>query len=141
MGQRYPTRLIDISTDPYVGLYFAVEKDFSESGFVFVFNYNFNDLDEAGIISGNGATFLDVLRIDGNDGLPYHPHDDTLNLMKSPFPNQRINAQSGLFIWNRAIGANYFTGGFPFEIRAEHKKGILNELDSKGYNQDRLFPI
>ncbi|MHB1236873.1 MAG: hypothetical protein ACYCY7_04845 [Gallionella sp.] len=93
-----------------------------------------------GTISKAGSTFLDVLKIDGNDGLPYHPQVDTLNLMGPPFPNERLSVQKGVFIWNRAIGGNYWTGGFPFEIPPDNKQSILDDLKAKGYEHSSLFP-
>ncbi|WP_448874422.1 FRG domain-containing protein [Desulfobulbus propionicus] len=139
-GQRYPTRLVDITRDPYVGLYFAVSSNFDSPGYVFAFKDNFNELGNVGTISQSGSTFLDVLKIDGKGGLSYHPQDVTLNLMEPPFPNKRLEAQKGVFIWNRAIGGNYRTGGFSFEIHPENKKDILNNLKTIGYDDSTLFP-
>lgn len=138
--QRYPTRLVDITTDPFVGLYFAAMSGSDQPGFVFVFESNFNDLEVAGKISSQGHTFLDVLKIDGADGLPYHPQETTLNLLRPPFPNARLKAQSGSFIWNRGIANNYFTGGFPFEIPPDKKPAIVEALNQRGYDNQTLFP-
>jgi hypothetical protein len=121
-------------------LYFAVSKNFEEPGFVFAFKYNFNDLGKVGSISESGGTYLDVLKIDGSDGLPYHPQDDTLNLLEPPFPNDRLTVQKGVMIWNRAVGGNYWTGGFPFEVFPEYKEAILAQLQEKGYDFANLFP-
>ena len=139
-NQRYPTRILDVSKDLFVGLYFAVSKNFEDPGYVFVFNYNFNDLDIVGEISKQGGTFLDVLKIDGKDGLPYHPQENTLNLLAPPFENERLIAQSGAFIWTRGIEERYQTGSFPFEIPPIHKNNIVSELGERGYTDEILFP-
>ncbi len=123
---------------PLVALYFAVMKNSRRPGFVFAFKDGFNDLGTAGRVAEQGDTFLDVFRIDGNDGLPYCPNDDTINLMRPPVENARSHAQKGLFVWNRGIDCRLRPGWLIFQIPSEQKAPIMSLLAEKGIDENSL---
>lgn len=137
--QRYPTRLLDITKDPLAALYFATEKNPEHNGFVFYFQSNFNDISSQELKIKYGGTFFDVLEIETVDR-KYHPKEDTLNLAKPPFPNKRIEAQRGSFIWTRGIDSNYLKGSLIIEVPAKAKPQILEELERVNCTRATLFP-
>jgi len=140
-GQRHPTRLIDLTRDPFVALYFAVVSEPGQNGFVYYFRNNFNEIRPDRVIV-RGSTFLDVLEVsDPGDRWPAHPDENTLNVGRTPFPNRRIEAQRGAFCWTRGNEIDCYRGGaLIIEIESQHKPRILDELGHLNYEDHTLFP-
>jgi len=139
---RYPTRLLDVTTDIFVALYFAVLNNHDKDGFVAwtpIGGAN-NDLSQLPVTKITGSYF-DVVSIKASDGCNYTPSDDTLNYIRLPFPNRRTEAQHGAFLWVRGSSQNYLRNDLLIRIPAANKPAILNDLKLINYDNDRLFPI
>jgi len=142
-GQRYPTRLLDVTNDAFAALFFAVNCAHDEDGFVAwsTIGNASNDLSNLPDTQTAGA-FLDVLSIRANDGgTDYYPADDTLNYSRPPLPNLRTEAQHGAFVWARGLSQSYKRGVLVIRIPADAKPALLTALESLNYSHDRLFPI
>lgn len=142
-GQRYPTRLLDVTIDAFAALFFAVSSAHDEDGFVawITIGGHSNDLSHLPDTKTAGV-FLDVLSIKANDGGPdYRPGDDTLNYIRPPLPNRRTEAQHGAFVWARGLDQSYLRSGFVIRIPADDKAELLTALKRLNYDDDRLFPI
>ena len=141
-NQRNPTRLLDVTTDALVALYFAVSSHPDEDGFVFWATGNCNDLSNLPETETQGGIWLDIMRIRATDGgVDYRPADDTLNFIRPPFPNRRIEAQRGAFLWTRQIDNHHFGRGLIVRVPSTAKPEIMNGLKALNYNADILFPI
>lgn len=139
-NQCHPTRLIDITRDPLVALYFAVESEPEESGFVYYFKHNFNEITPKKVLK-HGGTYLDVLEVsDPDDKYPCKPNEETLAVARTPFPNRRVEAQRGAFCWTRGTGFSCHKGALMIEIEPAYKATILEELERLNYSDYALFP-
>jgi hypothetical protein len=141
-----PTRLVDVTADSLVALYFACERDFDENGYVHIFKDNYNAVN-----GGNselvkfGGSFFDVLEIkdEENDKDPKTPNGDTTTVMIPTFPNRRVEAQKGAFCFTRDPDLPAYWGGqLSIEVLAQNnaKKKILTDLKRLGYSDTRIFP-
>jgi hypothetical protein len=144
LAQHYgkPTRLVDLTTDLLVALYFAVEQCPEENGFVYYFKDNFNEIHKSRRVE-RGGTFFDIKTVATElyDKYPATPDDNTTSIIKPSYPNTRIEAQRGAFCFTKGIGIAAYAGGYLIvEIPREAKKEITTALDRIGYNKDTLFP-
>jgi hypothetical protein len=139
----YPSRLLDVTSDALVALYFAVRGEPDDDGFVLwspLGNVS-NDISHRPSTRTSG-TYLDILSIGAKDGgTDYKPRDETLNYMRPPYPNLRTEAQRGGFIWNRTIGASYLPPGIVLRIPAAVKPTLRHALRSLNYTDERMFPV
>jgi len=62
-NQKYPTRLLDVTSDILVATYFACVSHRNEDGYVFYGNFSHNDLLRCGKATVQGS-FFDILRIE-----------------------------------------------------------------------------
>ncbi len=142
-NQRYPTRLLDVSTDPFVALFFAV-NDYPEDDGVVIYERiggSNNDLSNLPATETLG-NFLEIVRIEGSDGLPYHPQEDTVNFIRPPLPNRRTEAQRGAFVWTRGSSGSLMRGnGMAISIPSSSKIEIKVHLSKLTYFREALFPI
>lgn len=134
-NQIHPTRLIDITSDPLVALYFAVSSNYEDDGFVYSVNSGlcYNDFSESKFI--RGKTYFDIINVDEE----YTPTDETITIVKIPFPNQKIEAQRGAFGWVRKIGNKCNFCHWTIKVLAKNKNTIIGELDKLNYNKKTLL--
>lgn len=165
-----PTRLLDITTNPLVALFFACNKDFDKDGEVIVFcDYMQRPSDiiarcVATLAEYTGSSerqmlgFLKEKRLD-NPGLG-HLTQITHIPIEAPLNNERIRRQHGAFL---VVGIHGSTEGNPYQkvvfdlkphlvkdfedkisrsivIPKEKKSRLLCELETFGINQAFLFP-
>ena len=142
-NQKYPTRLLDVTSDILVATFFACASHINEDGYIFYGNFSHNNLLNYGKVTVQGS-FFDIVRIEDVD----YPRDycspskDTLCLAPLPFPNRRMTAQRGAFVWSRNPENGYFDQmrQFIIKIPSSCKNDFLQSLDWLGYNEDNLFP-
>ncbi len=144
LAQHYgmPTRLVDITSDLLAALYFAANSNPEESGFVYYFRQNFNELHLSEKVE-RGSSFFDIETVatDVLDKYPATPADNTTSIIKPSYPNARIEAQKGAFCFTKGIDITAYAGGYLIaEIPAGDKAQIIQDLDRIGYNENTLFP-
>ncbi len=133
----YETRLLDISRNSLIALYFACEKHFDKDGYVFIF-HSINKMSLP--LNDEYKTFQDHI-VDVNN----YYKDDHYVYMHPTISLDRINRQEGEFLWIRNFSKLKHEGFFdtnqiiPIIIKKENKQKLLRELnDPQGINNDYL---
>lgn len=162
-----PTRLIDITTNPLVALYFACQGNPDKDGVVFIFEedveYDINDEKIVATFSylKNNGTIQDFEKLLNKENIIYNDRttiETILNkkyvLINPKLNNPRIIAQHGLFLCcsNNSGQGNLDNltpikkRSFPIEaskriiISHEAKLNLLKELEFLGIKKSVLFP-
>jgi len=136
LAQHYgvKTRLLDVTLNPLVALYFAASSNPEEDGYIFFFIENFLDVSPY-----RGFHNLDALLESGAIG-DYHPKEDTCLFYRPDWPNARIAAQHGAFILTKGFSQKIWNGGGIFKIPGNRKPEILKQLSRFGVTNESLFP-
>jgi hypothetical protein len=137
LAQHYghPTRLLDVTLDPLVALFFGVSKSPYEDGCVYLSNgSSFNTLDPGEYETGLDK-FFEIYSLRG-----YSPLDDTLFFYRPLAKNRRMIAQRGQFVWCRAIGKSLKATDTRIVISSDAKSEIKIALDRMGYSEENLLP-
>lgn len=135
-----PTRLLDISADPLVALYFACSKNFESNGWIFLYpttmeSFEYDDyykMFDGAIIDREALTFYNEGMIDN-----YNPKRSQ-ELISQPVliqiqdPNKRMIKQKGAFVWSAKPFHPLLEGTIVLKVRADRKKEILKELRAFG---------
>ena len=164
-----PTRLLDITSNPLVALYFACNQDFDKDGVVYIYRvpvYSIKYYDSIFIsflanlakqpLSFNcSSEYIDRLinEIDAE-----HPFQDFLHgldpnkevlhnvfCVKPKLNNERIIRQNGAFFLYgmgkyKTEPASLSELPYSIDIDANSKKNILRKLNQMGINEAALFP-
>jgi hypothetical protein len=129
------TRLLDVTLDPLVALFFAVNKSPSEDGCIYLSNgSSFNTLDPGEYETGLDK-FFEIYSLRG-----YTPADDTLFFYRPLAKNRRMIAQRGQFVWCRAIGKSLRANDTRIVVPSDAKSEIKIVLDRMGYTEEALLP-
>lgn len=133
----FDTRLLDITRNALIALYFACEKHFDEDGFVYVF-HSMDKTSEK--LNASYLKYEDHIR-----DLGRYYRDDSFVYMRPTVALDRINRQEGEFLWIkdyhllRRKGLYESNQIIPIVIRAEYKKRLLAELsDPQGIHAEFL---
>lgn len=162
-----PTRLLDVTQNPLVALYFTCSELFDIDGVVY---YLINKIDS----NCKKANTIAHLIFNMSEGYEYdfenskktigdiNVSDDVLMALltepfyfQPPLDNDRIRAQQGAFVMPPLFETHYAnnelyqkeTGSLdnlfankPILIKAHSKKTILKDLDSLGINEATIYP-
>lgn len=159
-----PTRLLDISSNPLVALYFAC-KDNGADGLVFVYTIlnskiNYYDSNKTCIISNLAKLHVNydymtdpkylIYKI--QEDKPYYKEEHLIGhavydviCVLPKLNNDRIRNQSGAFLLygmgeNKSKPAEPLITPLKIIINSDAKKSILKDLDIMGINEAKLFP-
>lgn len=162
-----PTRLIDVTTNPLVALYFACQGNPDKDGVVFIFEENVEyDINDENIVATfsylkNNGTIQDFEKLLNKENIIYNDRttiETILNkkyiLINPKLNNPRIVAQHGLFLCcsNNSGQGNLDNltpikkRSFPIEsskriiISHKAKLNLLKELEFLGIKKSVLFP-
>jgi hypothetical protein len=127
------TRLLDVSFNPLVALYFATVSHEAEDGFVFAHFGNYLDVARA----TSERSLASLLRTERYGD--YRPRQDTLLLYRPEWHNTRSAAQTGAFLFTKGF-VQYIWGGAVFRVPADRKPAIQKQLARFAITQDHLFP-
>ena len=164
-----PTRLLDISMNPLVGLYFAVNEEYSYDGELHIFLikdsdlYNFDDgwvnilsrfsflsttITNIGTSKDTWSNLMRNLRT-FQEPYPFLTDFTEFNKVVCVLPkldNPRIIRQQGaFFLFGMKDGikeqiADLEVSSIKFKVPACKKKGIISQLDQLGINEKFCFP-
>lgn len=162
-----PTRLIDVTTNPLVALYFACQGNPDKDGVVFIFEENVEyDINDENIVATfsylkNNGTIQDFEKLLNKESIIYNDRTTIETLLNKKYilinpklNNPRIVAQHGLFLCcsNNSGQGNLDNltpikkRSFPIEsskriiISHKAKLNLLKELEFLGIKKSVLFP-
>ena len=139
--REYKTRLLDVTRNFFVALYFACCESREKQGRVHLFY-------EAGLraqhtyegVSGSKAASTIPVKL--HDLFETDPDVDpkTRFWLVPPIPNQRLIAQAGSFVWWRPFGSECSHDVFNLAILPQAKEEALKMLTLGGITRETLFP-
>lgn len=160
-----PTRLLDITTNPLVALYFACKENEKDNGDVLIYpvmkeQIKYYDSDSVCILSNLAKLPADFIFTKDKENLVYDIQQDKPNFngkyLKSEatkkvfcvmpkLNNERIIRQQGAFFIfgmgsSKDKPAQFTDQPTIIRIKAESKKDILKDLQILGINESALFP-
>lgn len=131
----FPTRLIDVTLDPLVALYFASLGNPEEDGFVFGGQEGAQNTLEPEEHSNDYRTVFDIYDIRG-----YKPQENTPFHYRPLANSERMVLQKGQFLWCRGAGKSIWHGGAVIKVASEAKPRILEQLGRLNYGPPTLPP-
>lgn len=164
-----PTRLLDITQNPFVALYFAVIEDINEDGRIDVFfvkkqDLNYYDESIVNLLSLIGFAEKEIFDVNDNpekknrfihfvkmqtDSIPFINDLQDIDKVLCVLPkldNPRIIRQQGAFFLygikngvKESMSENEIST-ISFLVKKEEKRKIREELDNLGINEKYCFP-
>lgn len=144
----YKTRLLDVTLNPLVALFFACESLADTTGYVYAMQSgNFRPVNDRNPTNANHrdyppipASYLDLYDLD----VEFHGDrfDDLPYLFEASIPQERLQAQSGRFLFWRLLDLQLPRARplLPIRVAAGAKENLLWELSAFGINREVLFP-
>lgn len=137
----YETRLLDVTKNALVALWFAVSSSHNQDGFVYLFPENsYRPQKRCCVDPGAIETRIPDCYHELFEDDPSRYHADIGYLFCPVIPNSRIIAQQGAFIWWHPIGKSFPNQIFPILVKASAKSTLLKNLAYFGIDEQSLFP-
>lgn len=144
-----PTRLLDLTGNPLVALYFACSQNDDSDGIVFVENTVLWPLDNKVINILEGVIYRG--KYVGEEAAKFLEKEHTVAVVKTPINNQRLNNQDGYFALYNYHGKYKKFDWSPLDIDSdfllakiiipsEVKHALIKELSLLGIKKSFLFP-
>jgi hypothetical protein len=140
-----PTRLLDWSTNPLVGLFFSVEgkpepcEDPDPKTCQYCSGDGMHDSAVYLLKDRRGFTVAGLAASDRNDEAPFYAYDEEVGVLWAPHISPRIGAQGSLFTIRKDPGKP-IDPDLTIRIPNSRRASILRELDTLNVNRRTLFP-
>lgn len=141
------TRLLDVSGDPLVALFFACNSNHGEDGWIFVYTNaievnpydDYETMFDCSIRDQQALAFHQAGSLDG-----FNPNQGLRGVLAQPWlfeinePNKRIIKQKGAFIWSPTPFQPLTQGTIVIKVDGNSKERIMTELRAFGITSEGL---